>query len=487
MSARQSRRKRSRRSSAVRRLLASFDGVIEHPLRAGFVGVLSLAAMWLVLTKSLPYALAPKQPDAALALNPKNPAALVAKAEAVKRKLAAVLGAEAESAKAVRRGGTPDESANTLSRLPEANGARVEAVGEREKLRGEIRDLALRAIASEPLNAQAFRLLAEVTNGADPARMLMKELLRRSRREAIAAFWLLNDSVYRKDFQSAVYYSDILLRTQPPLLTYVLNYLSLIAEAPEARPLLVEKLEADPAWRYPFFASLPETARTLDAPLSLMAALRTSTKPPSPKELLPYLNFLIRTNRVDIAYNLWLQSLPASQTASMEFLTNAKFQDKPSGVPFDWLIQGGTNALAEIVPSEGGGARNVLHVSFSDGRVKFPQVEQILLLPHGRYRLEGKLRGAVLGKRGLRWRLVCLNGPQQVIGETEMLLGKTDEWRVFSFEAEIPQSSECIGQTLRLIHDARSASEELVSGEVWFDDLSLERAPSESAGWTPDH
>jgi hypothetical protein len=483
MSSHRSRKKRPQRRSIAERLKAPLARVIEHPFRAGFIAALSLTALWLVLTASLPYALAPQNPDAALALNDKNPAALLAKAEALKKKLPAIFGGG--GAKAEQKERAADGSADTLSNLPQAQVTSAEAAGEREKVRDEIRELALRTIAIEPLNAQAFRLLAEATAGVERVRLLMQDSFRRSRRESISAFWLLNDSVYRKDFSSAVYYADVLLRTRPELEKYVLGYLFWVADTPEGRPLVIAKLEDGPAWRKPFFGLLPRAVKSVETPMAIMAALRDSKKPVTDVELLSFLQALINTKHVDLAYNAWLQSLPPSQTQNMALLTNADFQKKPSGLPFDWQIGSGANALAEIVPLEGVRNRNVLHIGFGDGRVTFPQVDQVLVLPQGRYRLEGKLRGEITGKRGLRWRLTCLYSAQ-VLGETDMLLGHTDQWRLFSFEAEIPQTPECAGQTLRLIHDSRSASEEFVSGEVWFNDLSLEHvAVPQTAQWAP--
>ncbi len=65
-----------------------------------------------------------------------------------------------------------------------------------------------------------------------------------------------------------------------------------------------------------------------------------------------------------------------------------------------------------------------------------------------------------------------------------MLLGQSMRWRVFSFDAEVPQLDECSGEIVRLIHDSRSASEELLSGEVWFSDLRLKRVPPVTALWS---
>ena len=73
--------------------------------------------------------------------------------------------AAAEKANA---GEDKDSGQDTLARLPQAktgDGA-LDPSGEREKLRRAIRELALRAAANDPLNAPAFRLLAEVSGKA---------------------------------------------------------------------------------------------------------------------------------------------------------------------------------------------------------------------------------------------------------------------------------------------------------------------------------
>ena len=44
------------------------------------------------------------------------------------------------------------------------------------------------------LNAEAYRLLAEMERDPDRARLPMQEAVKRSRRESVAVFWLLNDS-----------------------------------------------------------------------------------------------------------------------------------------------------------------------------------------------------------------------------------------------------------------------------------------------------
>ena len=480
MSKRQGRKRRL--YSITRHVASLWAPLTENPSRFALVGVISLISLWLVLTKSLPYALAPTRADAALALNPNNPVALLVKAEERRTKLISLVSIGAERAKGTedeRRG----ERSNTLSALPEAR--EDEPLRESENLRGDIRDLALRALANDPLNAWAYRSLAEVVGDADQVRFLMQKAFECSRRESIAIFWLLNDSYYRKDFKATLHYSDILLRARPELGTYIYSYLSLLASEPEGRSLLVDKLASEPAWRNQFFQVFPRTSKDADAPLLVMTALRDAGKPVSDKELAPYLNFLINTNRIDAAYNAWLQFLTGAQLERVELLTNGRFENTPSGLPFDWKIDPGVNAMADIAPLAKNGAGNAFHIKFGDGRIQFPQLSQVLFLPPGRYRLEGNLRGAVSGKRGLRWQIRCASGSRRILGETEMLLGQSLQWRIFMLDAEAPQLSECSGEILTLIHDARSSSEEFLSGEVWFSDLRLTHVIPVTAAWTP--
>jgi hypothetical protein len=133
----------------------------------------------------------------------------------------------------------------------------------------------------------------------------------------------------------------------------------------------------------------------------------------------------------------------------------------------------GLGARAEFVPVRE--TERALHVTFGYGRVQFPEVSQIVVLAPGKYRIEGKIRGSIITKRGLRWQLRCTSAPHRVLGETDMLMGQSQQWRIFSLEAEVPQSADCVGQTLRVFHDSRSASEEFITGEVWFTSMHLER------------
>ncbi len=479
------RRRRPQRSSLdVGR--ASLALLAAHPGRSVLFALLSLFLCWLVLTKSLPYVLATSDPDLALALNPNNPKALIAKAQQTREKLLSLMGMEgAPSTKEEQENASTDgegpEKEKRLSSIADLPKARPEPEGNsepksvREDLRSQIRDLATKAIANDPLNASAFTLLAEVTDDPERSRSLMQEAVRRSRREATAVFWLLNDSFYRKDFAAALDNADILLRSKPNIAKLILNYLANICRDPQGRTLLVQRLAEDPSWRALFMEQLWEVMHQDPAAALLIAELKKTKRPGSAGELAPYINELAKNGAPDAAYNLWLAQLPADRLEKLDFLTDPGFEQDGWHTVFNWEILPGVNAAAEFVASGQPGGQRLLHVSFGEGRVEFPAVKQVLVLPPGHYRLEGKLRGSIIGKRGLRWQLACLWGARTVLGETDMLLGQSEEWRAFALEAEVPQNSQCVGTVLRLIHNSRSASEEYVTGEAWFGGLQLER------------
>ena len=290
-----------------------------------------------------------------------------------------------------------------IAHLPEAEPGSVPGPSRAfEDLRKEIRNVAIRTIANDPLNAKAFRVLAEMTSGPDRVRLLMQEALKRSRREAVALVWLLNDSTFHKDFKAALAQADMLMRTHPELSAYAFSYLASIAEDPEGSPLLVQELAKAPPWRASFFEALPRHVKEPGSPLKVMIALKEAGRPPANNELAPYLTYLIAMNRMDAAYNAWLEFLPESKLDALGLLTHPNFEQDPSGLPFDWHIARGVNAVAELAQL-GTENEQALHVSFGIGRIQFPEVSQIVLLSPGKYRLEGKLRGSIISKPGLRW------------------------------------------------------------------------------------
>jgi hypothetical protein len=459
--------RRSNRRPLSSHLARIGSAVASNPRRAMIVSAVGVALLWLILTRSLAYALAEVSPEAALWLNPQLPRALLALADREREKLVA-----GHAGRATSRSSSPEKRATSaIAPFKEAEDAAQE---ERSVLRARVRDLASRALVNAPLNARAVRLIAEVTDDKEAVRYLMNQAVRRSRRESAAVFWLMDDSFERGDFADVVYRGDILLRTRPQLAGNVMEYFGRVADDEQARQRLVAMLASERKWRGTFFNTMPKTVEEDEALLNLLVELKDAGSPPSPQELEPFVDGLVAKQRIEMAYNAWLQLLPNDQLTSMALVHGEGFTENPSGLPFEWTVNRGQNTMVDFVPIAPGKRERALRYRFGTGRAVFPEADQILMLPPGDYRLEGAFQGLLAAKRGLKWELRCRGG-KTPLGETEMLYGSPKSWQSFAVELTVPDQEDCRAQTLRVYHPARSASEQLISGEIAFRGIRLAR------------
>jgi hypothetical protein len=342
----------------------------------------------------------------------------------------------------------------------------------------QARRMAEQALLSDPLDARALRILGQIADlSKDEPRswQFMQASVRHSLNESLAVVWLMYRSAERRDYAAAMYYADVLLRTRPQLGSeVVIPVLARIAEDKEAVVAFKEMLSRDPPWRAQFFDALPGSITDARTPLDLLLALKHSPEPPAAAELRSYLNFLIGKKLYALAYYTWLQLLPPDQISGAGFVFNGGFQTVPSGLPFDWLISPGAGATVDIdtVPDDGG--NRALFARFEDGRVDFGRVAQLIMLAPAEYRLEATYKGTLLGQRGLKWRVTCVEGPTTTIGESGMIKGVSSAWKTIEFPFTVPDTN-CPAQYLHLDLDARMASERFVSGEVWFDNVRILR------------
>jgi tetratricopeptide (TPR) repeat protein len=454
--------------------------------------VLGVGFTWLVVSQSLIAYLAEAAPDLALVLSPSNAAALTAVAD---RKLNFDDHGEDEKPPLDTTVKDPRVRLPSFARLgqrtlvtgPAALEVKRDQTGKATErlpsnasnpaVREEVRQLAVRALAQEPYNARALRILGQIADAAEDeaaARRLMEAAVRHSLRESAAVYWLMYEAFERKDYAETMRYADIFLRTRPQSMPQALPVLAQIAETPEAVVELKRVLVANPPWRSQFFRAVLGSITDARTPLDLLLSVKDTPDPPTRTDLRDYINVLMRNNFVELAYYAWLQFLPRSQLSRMGPLFNGSFESEPSGMPFDWMIAQGSTVTVDFA-RRSDDRRRALQLEFGHGRADFRGVAQVVLLGPGNYKLKGEFMGQLSGRRGLEWKITCL-GMQEALAKTPMALGSIAEWTDFDTTFAVPDT-DCRAQEVRLWLDARPGPEQLVSGTMWYDNLQIVRLP----------
>lgn len=469
--------------------------------RTVVLAVSALVLTWLVVTRSFAAYLADAAPQAALWIDSGQPEALVNIADgAIESAATSQLGTVSPARNPQQPEATSDGArrasnvAVTSSRAFDRAFSDFESIGQNQSISRPVlpanattvRTWAETALKSEPLSAHAFRVLGQIAD-ADrndaAAYKFMHAASRLSLHDEFASYWLLRASARSNDYKSAIYYADVLLRTDPQSSRFVAPVLAGIIQNKDGAALVEKVLARNPPWRTEFIATLPNDVTDVRTPLTLLLALRQDPTPPKTADIVPYLNFLIAHKFYGLAYYTWLQFLSPNELRHVGFLFNGNFDGALSGAPFDWNITQGTGVMIDVAPRPDKADQHVLMVDFEFGRVDYHSVTELVMLAPGTYQFHGQYQGNLLGPRGLKWRVVCANGKSTSGGESPMITGVTQGWKNVAFTFTVPPQ-DCTAQYVRLDLDARMASEELVSGTILFDDLQISRVanPSPAGG-----
>lgn len=170
--------------------------------------------------------------------------------------------------------------------------------------------------------------------------------------------------------------------------------------------------------------------------------------------------------------HLWKKPLP--------LLFNGDFERDFVAQGFDWEV-GGPNdhragALVELVGRKDRG--RVLRVDFGGKGFRSPVIRQHLVLPPGRYRLEGAWQSTDLrSAQGMSWVLTCLGGPgstPQELARSEALKSSGRDWKTWQMEVEVPAIGCGPGLQLALQPFAAYEARAGIQGEMVFDAIKLQ-------------
>jgi hypothetical protein len=422
--------------------------------RVPILGGLAAFLIWEVTTRGLAGYLAENNPEASLRLRAGNPTAILS-----------LINTKLDEARELssRQSSGGEESSSFYPAGLDAKGA------------AQIRRWAEAVLRNEPLNPEALRVLGELSDSTadkNQARRLMQAAVRRSLRESIAVYYMMQDSYFRRDYEAALRYADVLLRTRPQLMVQVMPMFGEIAENREGSWKLKNLIATNPPWRSQFFAVLPSVITDARTPLDFLLSVKDSSAPPKGSELSPYVDFLVSKGLYDLAYYTWLQFLPDEQLSQAGHLFNGSFEIEPSGGPFDWRFSQDTGATTKIASRPDEVGKHALFMQFGPGRAEFQGVRQMLMLSPGKYDLKGQYKLDLISPRGLQWRISCLGGQTEPLAESVLYNGRVSEWTDFELGFSVP-AQNCPAQNLELLSAARSASEQFLTGTAWYDDLLI--------------
>ena len=334
---------------------------------------------------------------------------------------------------------------------------------------------ARRLLAHEPLQGVGFRQLAQVAEKQgrqDEALRLYTIAERRAPRDLATRAWLAQHYLSQGDITGSLGQVDRILRMEPRRSRQLFPVLVQLAQDPAFADGLANVLAGNPPWRRGLLAALrdPKTGNKA-ANSRIMEALQ-SHGDLSGEEYDRWLDSLIAQGHWGEAYARWAGEI-AKTGGRIPLVYNGDFGQPLSNRGFGWRqrrVPGVLLALEQV----GGTTGPAAYLRFLDRRVPHGGLEQPLFLSPGRYQLSIRMRAQRLrAATGLQWTIACV-GKGGIVARLDPVNGN-QPWRESAVVFDVPAG--CQGQWLRLVNPVAAGAAQRVAGELWVDDVKIDRQP----------
>lgn len=318
----------------------------------------------------------------------------------------------------------------------------------------------------EPIDSSAFAALAEA-EAPRHREALYRIAVRRAPRSVATRVWLANRALQARRFDEAMWHIDVLLRLTPPYREHLYPRMARLSANPAFAAALANTLRAGPGWRAEFIGTLyAADANRVREPLMSYLAGRGALQP---DEVDRWIDRLLAAGQWLEAYGLWVHSA-SPYAARLPAVYNGTFATPPSGRGFDWRLMHAAGVRLDFL-SVPGSRGLAAHVEFPGRPAAGAGLEHPLLLGPGRYRLTTRTRASALqANTGLRWELSC-GDRASAIAHGQSIRG-TFDWREMALDFAVPAAG-CEGQWLQLLNPAPAGAPQVVSGELWFDEVVI--------------
>ncbi len=379
-----------------------------------------------------------------------------------------------------------DAVAKSLAWIPDQPGAlfRASQLIPSEK-KDEVNELLQRALNGNPSDGRVLLSLGKILleqNEPFLADDLVNQAIESLPNDAYthieaSSFWLR-----RNKLDNAIKSWNVVLQTTPKLKSRMFPLLlSWVEDGTQKKSLnnvLNNVVSSPPVWWQEFFEYAAKNASRISTLDQLYKLRRQSPIEISQNERGVYVARLQKEGLWSDAFLAWLNGLGPQGLKYMGQPYNGSFEASLSHSGFGWKFDKVNGVLVETEHTFGNQGQRALHFVFQGEDKPYKHFYQTLFLAPARYRLAGSVRpDSLISTGGLRWKLRCLINSREHFGES---LGKSErflgvgQWRRFSLEFEI-QDTHCEAQDLRLESEVSGRGNDMMSGEIWFDSMVIER------------
>lgn len=363
------------------------------------------------------------------------------------------------------------ELAHTLTprdgRITARLSQKVLTAGATEANRDRAEQLARLALRQDPTAVKAVAVLgltSQLKGDLPRARRLFAYADALSRRELQTQLWAIEDAVGRNDIPGALRQYDVALRTSRTAPELLFPVLASASSDPAIGSALVKVLAANPAWSGSFVDHLVGKGPDPRATSRLLRRLQRAGLPISDSAQATAIRALRSGGFLDDA---WAHYATVRAGANRRMSRDPRFTlaiTEPT--LFDWAPIQDDGVSTSIQSGDQGG---IFDFATSPG-VGGPVLQQIQMLPPGKFRLEGHSMGVDQPASSRPyWVLTCDNG--QELGRVDVP-NSTQDGGMFGGQFIVP--AECGVQTLLLV--ARSSDSLAgVTGQIDRVQLQSER------------
>lgn len=300
--------------------------------------------------------------------------------------------------------------------------------------------LARLALRQDPTAVVAFSTLglnADIRGDKAGARRLFTDARKLSRRDLRTQLWMIEDAVGRGDVSQALHEYDITLRVFPNLSEMLYPVLASAISDPQIRGALVRTLAGKPMWGDSFINFVATQNPDPPATAAMFVALPRAGVTVSEKARTRAVDALIAAGRFDAAWSYYATVRPGADRRRSRDPRFVAELETPS--QFDWMPINDGGLTTSI---QGG-----IFDFFVPGSVGGTILQQLQLLPPGRYRLTGHSSGIDQPATARPyWALTCQGGRE--VGRVE-LPNSTVANGAFSGVVSVP--ADCPVQLLVLV------------------------------------